>query len=345
MAEEQVLNRPTPIIGRRTGVIMAVAFVLANASNYTFQVIAGRSLTLDEYGVLGGFLAVITVITVDDVSTPSDLGPGNRIRRSRSESAARRRPDQVHAQGQPRGRSGRGAPFPTARQRAPSGGSAGRTARPLHRAIVPRLDRSRQTPRITEVRRVGDLLHGSSCRQGHRRSARAHCWGSCRRAAGRRDHRGRGSRSSGSAGDLASRIGADARAGFGVPTVVCCTGAVLADPQHRCPPRSCRLRGVRCRAVHRRRGARQGGALVADRRDAGRVSVVGRQQYRSEAGSTSCAKRRSRRRGSRRHRRRSALSARTDGLQHPLWRALRGRCRRRLEDRPRDDSTRTGRIS
>ncbi len=64
MADEQVLNRPRPIIGRRTGLIMAVAFVLANASNYTFQVIAGRSLTLDEYGVLGGFLAVITVITV-----------------------------------------------------------------------------------------------------------------------------------------------------------------------------------------------------------------------------------------------------------------------------------------
>ena len=48
MADEQVLNRPTPIIGRRTGMIMAVAFVLANASNYTFQVIAGRSLTPDE---------------------------------------------------------------------------------------------------------------------------------------------------------------------------------------------------------------------------------------------------------------------------------------------------------
>jgi O-antigen/teichoic acid export membrane protein len=64
MVEEPLASRPTPIIGRRTGVIMAIAFVLANASNYTFQVIAGRSLTLDEYGVLGGFLAVITVITV-----------------------------------------------------------------------------------------------------------------------------------------------------------------------------------------------------------------------------------------------------------------------------------------
>ncbi len=64
MAEEQTASRPTPIIGRRTGAIMAAAFVLANASTYAFQVIAGRSLTLDEYGVLGGFLAVITVITV-----------------------------------------------------------------------------------------------------------------------------------------------------------------------------------------------------------------------------------------------------------------------------------------
>ncbi len=64
MAEEQTASRATPIIGRRTGLVMAGAFVLANASNYTFQVIAGRSLTLDEYGVLGGFLAVITVITV-----------------------------------------------------------------------------------------------------------------------------------------------------------------------------------------------------------------------------------------------------------------------------------------
>lgn len=64
MAEEQASSRTPPIIGRRTGVLMAAAFVLANASNYAFQVIAGRSLTLDEYGVLGGFLAVITVITV-----------------------------------------------------------------------------------------------------------------------------------------------------------------------------------------------------------------------------------------------------------------------------------------
>ena len=64
MAKEQVASGSSPIIGRRTGLVMAAAFILANASNYTFQVIAGRSLTLDEYGVLGGFLAVITVITV-----------------------------------------------------------------------------------------------------------------------------------------------------------------------------------------------------------------------------------------------------------------------------------------
>jgi O-antigen/teichoic acid export membrane protein len=54
----------TQIVGRRTAVAIGGAVLLANASNYAFQIVAGRRLSVEEYGLLGGFLAIVTVITV-----------------------------------------------------------------------------------------------------------------------------------------------------------------------------------------------------------------------------------------------------------------------------------------
>jgi O-antigen/teichoic acid export membrane protein len=52
------------IVSRRTGVIIAVSMVVANIANYGFQIIAGRFLSVEEYGLMAGFMAVVTVITV-----------------------------------------------------------------------------------------------------------------------------------------------------------------------------------------------------------------------------------------------------------------------------------------
>lgn len=52
------------IVDRQSGLVVAAAMVTANAANYGFQIMLGRSLTVEEYGLLAGFMTVITVITV-----------------------------------------------------------------------------------------------------------------------------------------------------------------------------------------------------------------------------------------------------------------------------------------
>ena len=62
------MGRSTPdeavIASRTTGVAVAAALLVANASNYAFQVITGRNLSVEEYGTLAGYMAALTVITV-----------------------------------------------------------------------------------------------------------------------------------------------------------------------------------------------------------------------------------------------------------------------------------------
>jgi O-antigen/teichoic acid export membrane protein len=52
------------IVDRRSGVTVAVAVLVANLSNYGFQIVTGRLLTVDEYGLLAGFMSAITIIAV-----------------------------------------------------------------------------------------------------------------------------------------------------------------------------------------------------------------------------------------------------------------------------------------
>jgi O-antigen/teichoic acid export membrane protein len=54
----------TTIIDRRTSIAVASAILLANICNYGFQIATGHLLSVEEYGLLGGFMAGITIITV-----------------------------------------------------------------------------------------------------------------------------------------------------------------------------------------------------------------------------------------------------------------------------------------
>ncbi len=47
---------------------MFVAIAVANMTNYAFQIVTGRALGPDEYGLLGGLMAVIAVIGVSMAS-------------------------------------------------------------------------------------------------------------------------------------------------------------------------------------------------------------------------------------------------------------------------------------
>ncbi|MFT3853912.1 MAG: oligosaccharide flippase family protein [Ilumatobacteraceae bacterium] len=53
-----------PIVGRRTGLIIGAALLIGNICNYGFQIVAGRSLSLESYGLLAGFMSAVTIITV-----------------------------------------------------------------------------------------------------------------------------------------------------------------------------------------------------------------------------------------------------------------------------------------
>lgn len=62
--EEQVPATDARIVGRMSGLVIGIAMVVANVANYGFQIVVGRFLTVEEYGLLAGFMAVVTVITV-----------------------------------------------------------------------------------------------------------------------------------------------------------------------------------------------------------------------------------------------------------------------------------------
>jgi O-antigen/teichoic acid export membrane protein len=44
--------------------VVALAMLVANASNYGFQVLTGRFLSLEQYGVLGSFMSLVSIATV-----------------------------------------------------------------------------------------------------------------------------------------------------------------------------------------------------------------------------------------------------------------------------------------
>ena len=52
------------IIDRRSGAAVAGALLVANLCNYAFQIVTGRLLSVEEYGLLAGFMSAITIITV-----------------------------------------------------------------------------------------------------------------------------------------------------------------------------------------------------------------------------------------------------------------------------------------
>ena len=62
--EEQAVDVDRRLVTRSSGLVIGLAMVVANVANYGFQIVVGRFLTVAEYGLLSGFMAVITVITV-----------------------------------------------------------------------------------------------------------------------------------------------------------------------------------------------------------------------------------------------------------------------------------------
>ncbi len=62
--EEQETTVDAKLVTRSSGVVIGIAMVVANLANYGFQIVVGRFLTVAEYGLLTGLMAVITVITV-----------------------------------------------------------------------------------------------------------------------------------------------------------------------------------------------------------------------------------------------------------------------------------------
>jgi O-antigen/teichoic acid export membrane protein len=52
------------IVDRQSGMAIVAAMVVANLANYGFQIMLGRALSIEEYGLLAGFMTVLTVITV-----------------------------------------------------------------------------------------------------------------------------------------------------------------------------------------------------------------------------------------------------------------------------------------
>ena len=52
------------IVDRSSGLAIVAAMVVANLANYGFQIMLGRSLSVEEYGLLAGFMTVLTIITV-----------------------------------------------------------------------------------------------------------------------------------------------------------------------------------------------------------------------------------------------------------------------------------------
>lgn len=62
--EEQQPGASTRLLSASTGAVIGVAMLVANVANYGFQIVSGRFLSLEEYGLFSGLMAVVTVITV-----------------------------------------------------------------------------------------------------------------------------------------------------------------------------------------------------------------------------------------------------------------------------------------
>ena len=54
----------TEVLNKRSGLVVAGALLFGNAANYGFQIVTGRLLSVEEYGLLAGFMSAITIITV-----------------------------------------------------------------------------------------------------------------------------------------------------------------------------------------------------------------------------------------------------------------------------------------
>lgn len=64
MSVDDSKSTTTSPVDRRSGAAVACALLLANISNYGFQVLTGRLLSVEEYGLLSGFMAALTIVTV-----------------------------------------------------------------------------------------------------------------------------------------------------------------------------------------------------------------------------------------------------------------------------------------
>jgi O-antigen/teichoic acid export membrane protein len=57
-------TRGSRLIGVRSGLVLLIAGALANVCNFAFQILTARQLSVDEYGLLAGFMSAVTIICV-----------------------------------------------------------------------------------------------------------------------------------------------------------------------------------------------------------------------------------------------------------------------------------------
>ena len=62
--EEQQPGAPARLVSTSGGIVIGIAMLVANVANYGYQIVSGRFLSLEEYGLFTGLMAVVTVITV-----------------------------------------------------------------------------------------------------------------------------------------------------------------------------------------------------------------------------------------------------------------------------------------
>ncbi len=65
----------------RSGVLLSIAVFFANVSNYLFQVMAGRLLGPDEYGLLSSVFTLVAIVGVSASSLQAATAKGEAIRR------------------------------------------------------------------------------------------------------------------------------------------------------------------------------------------------------------------------------------------------------------------------
>jgi O-antigen/teichoic acid export membrane protein len=63
-AMRRIINQITEIINLKTSLLVGMSFVLSTVLNYSFQILSGRYLGSDKYGLLAGLIAVMSVTTV-----------------------------------------------------------------------------------------------------------------------------------------------------------------------------------------------------------------------------------------------------------------------------------------